>query len=145
MPRKSEEERVRSRVREFIDRAVLSKDAHLLNVITVAQSVPCSRTTIYKYGLDKDIIRARKKIKRGPGKIGNEDKPESEIALAKAREEAAEWKRKYLGVVEKLVQIEYHLKGHPSINLDEIYATPIPVPDRSKPYHSTRGRSRKRY
>lgn len=145
MPRKSEEERVRSRVREFIDQAIISKDAGRLNIITVAQTVPCSRTTIYKYALDKDITRARNRIKPSKGKSDKRDNSKAETALAKARAEASEWKKKYLGVVEKLVQIEYHLKGHPSINLDEIYATPIPVPDRSKPYQSTRRHSRKRY
>ena len=134
---------MRSRVRKYLDEAVLSKDGRPLNVLAVANFVPCSRTTIYHYGLNKDITRVAKKLKKDGNKQG---KAESDLEkrLAKAKEEAAGWKQKYLAVVEKLVHIEYHLKGHPSVNLDEIYATPIPVPDRSKPYQSTSRRSRKR-
>lgn len=141
MPRNPEEERVRSRVRKYLDEAVLSKDGRSLNILAVASFVPCSRTTIYNYGLDKEITRIAKKLKNDKRK---KDESDLEKRLRKANEDAAGWKKKYLTVVEKLVQIEYHLKGHPSINLDEIYATPIPVPDRSKPYQSISRRSRKR-
>jgi len=57
-----------------------------------------------------------------------------ETRLAATKQEAAEWEKKYRDTLNKLALIEYHLRGHPTVNLDIIYATPMPPPDRSEPY-----------
>lgn len=132
MPREPEEDKVRMRVREYLDGALTSTDGRSLSVRAVARFVPCSPTTIYKYGLDKDVKKTAGAIKKGG--------PTSPVRLAgeghdkAAQGEAAKWKAKYENVLAKLVLIEYHLRAHPSIDLDEIYATPMPLPDRSEPY-----------
>jgi hypothetical protein len=135
MPREPEEENVRSRVRQYLDGALTSGDGRSLAVRTVARFVPCSPTTVYKYGLDKDINRVADALKKGESSSPR-TKPRSTVEdrVRIAQQEAAEWKAKYENVLTKLILIEYHLKGRPGINLDELYATPMPAPDRSEPY-----------
>lgn len=147
MPREPEEDKVRSRVREYLDGALTRTDGRPLSVRAVARFVPCSPTTIYKYGLDKEIKKIADALKKGGRTPPRSKAPSAKERDKAARQEAADWKAKYEHVLAKLVLIEYHLRGHPGINLDEIYATPMTPPDRSKPYQPPREsgrRSRKR-
>jgi hypothetical protein len=126
---------VSARVREYLDGALTSGDGRSLAVRTVARYVPCSPTTIYKYGLEKVIAKTARDLKKGRTRSAKSTTDAAYAArLAVAKQEAAEWERKYRETLNKLVLIEYHLRGHPTINLDILYATPMPLPDRSEPY-----------
>lgn len=141
MPHVSEEENIRARVRAYLDGAVITRDGRSLKVRDVIKFVPCSPTTFYKYGLEKDVERTERALKDDP--TGGEQS-EKEAAL-EARALAAEAKvvdleQKYNEVLGKLIHIEYHLRGNPAVDLDKIYSTPIPPPDRSSPYQTYRDR-----
>jgi hypothetical protein len=143
VPRDPEEERVSARVREYLDGAITSGDGRPLAVRAIARYVPCSPTTIYKYGLEKAIVKTARDLKKGSHHSARSATvADYETRLAAAKQEAVEWERKYRDLLNKLVLIEYHLRGHPAVNLDVIYATP---PDRSEPYRpSSRRRSHHR-
>ncbi len=64
MPRNSEQERVSARVREYLDGALTSGDGRSLAVRAIAHYVPCSPTTIYKYGLEKVIAKTARDLKK---------------------------------------------------------------------------------
>ncbi len=134
-PSDSEQERVSARVREYLDGAITSGDGRSLAIRTIAHYVPCSPTTIYKYGLEKVITKTTRDLKKGrPRSARSATVAACETRLAAAKQEAVEWEKKYRDTLNKLVLIEYHLRGHPAVNLDIIYATPMPPPDRSEPY-----------
>ena len=141
MSRNSEEERVRVRVRKYLDGAVTNRDGRSLAVRAVAQFVPCSPTTIYKYGCEKDVEKTIGILKGGriSGQKSKKEKALEARTLA-AEAKAAEMEKKYNNLLGRLIQIEYHLRGHPAVDLDAIYNTPIPPPDRSSPYQPTRNR-----
>jgi hypothetical protein len=142
MPRKAKQEHVTRRVEEYLQAAFAnSGDSHPLDVRSVAAWVPCSPTLIYKYGLDIAIKRAAKRLARG-----RKDSPLArlkasyEARFRAARQEAAEWKQRYNDTLERLILVEYHLRGHTQIDVDRLYSTPMPVPDRSEPYMPSRRR-----
>lgn len=141
MPRVSEEERIRSRVREYLDDAAITRDGRSLKVRDVIKFVPCSPTTFYKYGLEKDVERAERALKDEPV---DSEQSEKEAALEAraltAEAKAADLEKKYNEVLGKLIHIEYHLRGNPAVDLDKVYSTPIPPPDRSSPYQTYRDR-----
>lgn len=141
MPRLSEEENVRARVREYLDGAVITRDGRSLKARDVIKFVPCSPTTFYKYGLEKDVERTERDLKGdGPGCGRSEKETALEARALAAEAKAADFENKYNQVLGRLIQIEYHVRGNPSIDLDKIYNTPIPPPDRSSPYQTNRGR-----
>lgn len=141
MPRLSEEERVRSRVREYLDGAVITRDGRSLNTRDVIKFVPCSPTTFYKYGLEKDVERTERALSEEVPEGGQSEKEAALEARALAAEaKAAGWEKKYNHVLTKLIKIEYHLRGNPSVDLDKIYNLPIPPPDRRAPYQINRYR-----
>jgi ribonuclease HI len=143
MPRNPEEAHVRKRVREYLDGAVLTKDGRPLSNKAVAAFVPCSRTTFYKYGQEKEVEKTRRALKGGgknEQKTGREAELEALLLAAEAR--ADEFEHKYNNLLTKSILVEYHLRGNPAVDLDAIYNTPIPPPDRSSPYQSSSFNSR---
>ena len=73
MPRHSQKSEVRQAVRDYLALAVLkTPDEHPINIKKVAVDLGCSRTTIYKFGLDAEIKEAeieQRKNARRSGKL----------------------------------------------------------------------------
>lgn len=104
---------------------------------------PCSRTTLKTHGLSA-LIKDHKEheppsTKRPPSKV--------ERRVIDATSEVQVWRARYEATVRKLRLIEHHLRRHRHVDLDEIYASEMPLPDRAAPApsgRSTRAESERR-
>lgn len=121
-------------VREYLKAARVSESPMRLTKVALAKLAGCSRTTLDKYWpeIEAEVTAARDATKPRRKKLGR-SAAEYERRYRAALAQAQEWEQLYRGLLERIVQIEYHLRLSPHVDLDQIYASPVPPPDRSSP------------
>lgn len=126
MPRSLEKERAKitELVRSYVSPIYDGRDdGRRLSVKAAAQALGTSRSTIVKHGLD-EILRQASQIR---GKVSHR-RTELDLVkeqLSQARQDGNEWRERYERLLELHTRFEFHLRQHPTINVDELLAKPM--------------------
>lgn len=125
---------VRQRVHEYLQDALLTGDRRKMSVRHIAKNVArCSHTRIYQHRLNADIHSTKRRLN---SRVGERDGVR--LSAAKRRAAALEadrdlWKRRHGALLTRLLIIESHIRGHPTIDLDALYTAGLRKPPRSEP------------
>lgn len=117
MPRSAtkEQQRVSQAVSARLEQWDLQQDGRL-SLSAISRALRISRTTLRKYGIDRDVAEATRRLRGRSRTDGRIAALQSDVAL---------WKARYEGVLEKLVRLEFHLRQHPAIDVDALLDKPI--------------------
>lgn len=120
-------------VESYIVRAMGDPDVPL-SVRAVATAIGCSPQTLYSHGFNDRITAAGASRGRIENRIKRRRSKRTDAMLIEdLRVQVADWQQKYENLLQRLTLLEYNLRSHPTVDVNELYSRQMPHIDRPVP------------